>query len=113
MLILRVLQACTAELKLEPELRRRLEKLLEVVADSPWRVRDLLEELRRSSVVPVPGLLVKLDREAVQNRQWRYDDPGVRPRHGRATTRRAGAPAQPGPGSKSTEVESIFSPATS
>ncbi len=90
-LILRVMKACRAELKLEPELAQRLKKFLEVVADHPWMVKDLLEELRRSFVVPVPGLLVKLEREALRKREWRYDDPG----------------------SKSTEVESIFSPATS
>ena len=61
-MILKVMRKCAAELKLEPELRQRLDKFLEVVSDRPWMVRELLEELRRSFIVPVPGLLVKLDR---------------------------------------------------
>ncbi len=72
-LILRVMKECRERLNLEPELGQRVGQFLEQVAKSPWRVGELLEEFRRSFVVPVPGLLVELRREVVRNRQWCYD----------------------------------------
>jgi hypothetical protein len=82
--ILGVMEDCRDRLNLEPELRQRLAQFLDQVATSSWRVGELLEEFRRSFVVPVPGLLVELRREAVRNREWRYGGDGARARDGAA-----------------------------
>ena len=72
--ILGVMEECRDRLNLEPELRQRLAQFLDQVAKASWRVGELLEEFRRSFVVPVPGLLVELRRAAVRDREWRYGE---------------------------------------
>ncbi len=57
--ILEIMESCRDELKLEPELAERLAKFFSGVKQNPWRVHELLEELRKSYIVPVPGLLVR------------------------------------------------------
>ncbi len=50
--------------KLEPELRQRLRYGARKLGEVPWRVREVLVALRRSFIVPVPGLLTERVLEA-------------------------------------------------
>ncbi len=55
--IRRILTACKQQLKLEPKIRRCLTKAARDLGQSSWRAREILVGLRRSFIVPVPGLL--------------------------------------------------------
>ncbi len=61
-----ILRACKRQLKLEPELRRHLRYAARALGTSSWRVREVLVDLRRSFIVPVPGLLVERVMEAAE-----------------------------------------------
>ncbi len=54
-----ILTACKRDLKLEPQIRRGLREAARQLGQMPWRVREILVQLRRSFVVPVPGLLTE------------------------------------------------------
>ncbi len=54
-----ILAACKRELKLEPEIRRHLREAATQLGQHSWRVREILVNLRRSYIVPVPGLLTE------------------------------------------------------
>ncbi len=54
-----ILAACKRQLKLEPEIKRSLRQACRDLGQWPWRVREILVALRRSYIVPVPGLLTE------------------------------------------------------
>ncbi len=54
-----IITACKQELKLEPKIRRSLRKAARELGSTSWRAREILVALRRSFVVPVPGLLTE------------------------------------------------------
>ncbi len=54
-----ILAACKRQLKLEPEIKRHLRKAARELGQTSWRAREILVALRRSFIVPVPGLLTE------------------------------------------------------
>ncbi len=57
--ILRALHYFKTVLDLEPVLKKRLEKVIEVVSSRPRQTLEALTRLRRSYIVPVPGIVVR------------------------------------------------------
>ena len=54
-----ILAACKRDLKLEPEIRQNLRQAARRLGETSWRAREILVGLRRSFLVPVPGLLTE------------------------------------------------------
>ncbi|MCP3961198.1 MAG: hypothetical protein GY719_25405 [bacterium] len=55
--IRQIMTWCKENLKLEPELRKRLLQAAQDLGKAPWHSHQIIASLRRSYTVPVPGLL--------------------------------------------------------
>lgn len=76
--IQRILKSCLKNLKLEKELRQRLKSALQTISKNPQRIQEVLIGLRRSFIVPVPGLLASADWTPVRARVERWKDQATR-----------------------------------
>ena len=68
----RIITACANDLKLDAKLSGRLEKLCELLQETPYYADTILSQFRRSFKTPVPGLMVDLNAPGTLQRQWPY-----------------------------------------